>query len=104
MTQVKSKWGNEKFDPLKFKEGDQNVKAKMTYSLLKEESKWIGKDVDVVKKTLGNPDGYYFVDIHPAYIIQEGQNSKEETWQIVFLLDNSFKVKKLFVHRNCCDP
>lgn len=103
LQEVKTKWGNENFDAKKFKEGDFKTKAKMSYSLLKNEKSWIGKDVDEVRSSLGTPDGFYFVDIHPAYIIQNGQTRKDETWQIVFLLDNHYKVKKMFMHLNCCD-
>lgn len=102
-SEVKKRWGNDKFNSSKFKEGNQKIKSQMAYSLLKAESKWIGKDVDEVRSKLGSPDGHYFVDIHPAYIIQEGQTASEDTWQIVFSLDNSFKVKKIFAHKNCCD-
>lgn len=100
---VKEKWGHEAFDAKKFKDGNFQTKSKMSYSLLKNEKYWIGKDVDEVRNSLGTPNGFYFLDIHPAYIIQEGQTRKDETWQIVFLLDNHYKVKKMFMHLNCCD-
>lgn len=103
LEQVKKRWGTEKFEAKKFKAGDANVKSKMAYSLLKEENSWIGKDIDEVRSLLGTPDGFYFVDIHPAYIVQEGQTRDEETWQLVFLLDNRYKVKAAFMHLNCCE-
>lgn len=45
----------------------------------------------------------HFIDTYPAYIIQSGKNKKEETWQIVFLLNSEYRVRDIIVHKNCCD-
>ena len=47
-SKVKSKWGSVKFDASKFKNGNAKIKAGMAYSIMSEESKWIGKDIDEV--------------------------------------------------------
>lgn len=103
LAEVKKKWGEMKFDAETFKNGKSEIRSKMSYSLLNDEKSWIGKDVDEVRKTLGPPDGFYQFDINPAYIIQEGQKRGDETWQIVFLLNNQYKVRKMIMHLNCCE-
>lgn len=99
---VKSKWGSEKLDFEKFKVGTAEVRAGMAYEILNDSS-LIGKDVDFIREKLGSPNGYYFIDAYPAYIIQRGKNHSEDTWQIVFTLDRKYKVDDIFVHKNCCE-
>ena len=72
----------------------------MAYSLLKSGDHFRGMKTAQIRAELGNPDGFYFRDSFPAYIIDETEN---DTWQIVFLLNNKFKVSNIIVHRNCCD-
>lgn len=99
---VKAKWGNEKFELEKFKIGDYSIKSKMAYSLLTDKS-FIGKSHDEIRALLGPNDGYYFVDTFPTYIIQKGKNHSEETWQIVFRMDNDYRVRDIIMHKNCCE-
>lgn len=99
--EVQKKWGSEKLDFEKFKTGDRETKAKMAFSILSDKT-IVGKSIDFIREKFGPPDGYYFIDIYPAYIIQEGTNSKEETWQIVFKLNEKYEVREIIVHKNCC--
>lgn len=101
-TQVKAKWGAEKLDPVKFKVASTEEKSKMAYSIMIDKN-LIGKSIEYVRDTFGAPDGFYFIDSYPAYIIQMGKNRSEETWQIVFKLNNKYEVRDIIVHKNCCE-
>lgn len=79
---------------------DINARAKMTADLLKKQNLFKGQTVREIKNALGNPDGFYFTDIYPAYLIDM---TTDDSWQIVFLLDKEHKVSELIVHKNCCD-
>lgn len=98
---VQKEWGLEKIDFEKFKNGTSEIKSKMAFSIMTDKT-LIGKSIDFIREKFGSPDGYYFIDIYPAYIIQEGTNSKEETWQIVFKLNEKYEVREVIVHKNCC--
>jgi hypothetical protein len=102
VSKVEKKWGSSPFDADKFRTGSMDVKAKMAASLIKGK-KYIGKSVLDIRSELGDPDGYYFSDVYPAYIIEEGQTRDQDTWQIVFLLDKSRRITDVIVHKNCCD-
>lgn len=101
-SEVKKKWGAEKLDFLKFKDGSPEIKSKMAFSIMTNKN-LIGKSIDFIRENLGAPDGFYFIDIYPAYIIQEGFSAKEETWQIVFKLNEKYEVREIIVHKNCCN-
>lgn len=101
-SEVKKRWGNEPMDMQRFKDGDETLKAKMAFSILSNES-LIGKSSAFIRKNFGDPDGFYFIDAYPAYIIQTGQNRFEETWQIVFKLNSKREVRGIIVHKNCCE-
>ncbi len=100
--EVKKRWGSEKLDFSKFKNGSTKDKSSMAYAIINDKT-LIGKPIEFVRENLGSPDGFYFIDIYPAYIIQEGGNHNEETWQIVFKLNSKYQVKEVFIHKNCCD-
>lgn len=99
---VEKTWGNASFDAKKFREGDIKTRAQMAKSLLTSK-KYLGKTTAEVRAELGNWDGYYFTDMFPAYLIQEGDGKNRDSWQIVFLLDRKYRVAELIVHKNCCD-
>jgi hypothetical protein len=101
-TQVKAKWGSNKLDFSLFKNGKPADKAKMAYSILANKE-LIGKPIEFIRESFGTPDGFYFIDIYPAYIIQEGETNKDQTWQIVFKLNEKYQVREVIVHLNCCD-
>lgn len=98
---VEKKWGNADFQPEKFKIATPIERAKMTYSLI-QSKKYIGNSVSTIRKELGDPDGYYFSDVYPAYIITESGKKGDDIWQIVFLIDNLRNVSDVIVHKNCC--
>ncbi len=100
---VAAKWGKEKLDPQKFKTGPEAERAKMAYSLLKSKSAYVGKHILAIRDQFGAPDGFYFSDVFPAYLIQTANNPGEEAWQIVFLVDTARNVTDVIVHKNCCD-
>ena len=100
--QVKQRWGQEGFDATKFKNGDQNLRARMAFSLMTSE-KLIGLSVSEVRERLGKFDGHYFSESFPTYLIQTAKKKGEESWQIVFLIDVEKKTKEIIVHKNCCD-
>lgn len=97
---VGARWGQSLFLVEKFRSASESERAKMAASLLKNQSQFIGKDPTEIRKKLGDPDGFYFSDLFPAYIIQSAHTSKEEAWQIVFLLDTKEKVSEIVVHKN----
>lgn len=100
--EVKAKWGDLPYNSTQFKEGSALIKSKMAYRILTDKS-LLGKPVKYIRETFGSPDGFYFIDIYPAYIIQEGQKAGEDTWQIVFMLNNQYRVRDIILHKNCCD-
>lgn len=100
--EVKSKWGSEKYDAKKFKEGSYATKAKMAYSIMSDKT-LIGKPYEEIRKMFGENDGFYFIDTYPTYIIQRGKNHSEETWQLVFRMNNHYEVRDIIMHKNCCE-
>ncbi len=98
-------WGSLPLDIAKFKqaEEDEATRAKMTCSLLKNKKNYIGKDTTEIRKLFGDYSGYYFSDMIPTYIIKSAKKKGQDTWQIVFLIDNQEKISKIIVHKNCCD-
>ncbi len=101
-SEVKKKWGSEKYDVKKFREGPYALKAKMAYSIMRDKS-LIGKSYEEIREMFGPNEGFYFIDTYPTYIIERGKNHSEETWQIVFRMDNSYKVRDIILHKNCCE-
>jgi hypothetical protein len=101
LTEIKRRWGEENYNAEKFKNGDMQLRAKMAYSILNDKT-LIGKSYTEIRKLFGAPDGFYFIDTYPAYIIQEGKNKNEETWQIVFKIGDGYKARDISVHKNCC--
>lgn len=101
--QVAKKWGTTAFDSDKFKKGSEKERSQMAYSLLQNKKKFIGKDRSVIRKELGDFDGYYFSEMYPAYIIEMAQDNESDSWQIVFLIDRKGLVSDIIVHKNCCE-
>lgn len=102
-SKVEKKWGSSPLNLEEFRNGELKSRAKMAFSLLKDQKKFFGKDVWEVRKEFGDPDGFYFKDMFPAYIIDEGVGEDPDTWQVVFMLDKHNKVSEIIVHKNCCD-
>ncbi len=101
-TQVAQRWGQQSFDSVKFRSGDERVRAAMAYSILTNKNKFRGRPALELKKELGDPDGFYFSDVLPAYLIQRAKSANGESWQIVFLLTKDRTVDEVIVHKNCC--
>ncbi len=99
---TKSRWGQQTVDFEKFKTSSIEARAPMAFKIMTDK-KLIGKSVEDIRNLLGSPDGFYFIDSYPAYLIQEGKSPKEETWQLVFLLNAKYQVREIIVHKNCCD-
>lgn len=101
--QTEEKWGKQPLNVGAFRSGSMKDRAQMASALLAQKEKYKGKFVTEIREVFGSPDGFYFSDVFPAYMIQRAKNHKEDSWQIVFLLDNERKVKDIVVHKNCCD-
>ena len=102
VSQVKKKWGEHPFDMEQFKNGDVEARAKMAYALINSK-KLLGLNASEVRAKLGDFDGHYFSESYPTYLIQIAKSQKEESWQLVFLIDDKKRVKEIIVHKNCCD-
>jgi len=103
LKEVCTRWGDQKFNIEKFKNGSELERAKMACDLLKNQSQFKGFDLLKLRATLGSHDGFYFTDMFPAYMIYSGSSASEESWQIVFLLNRDKKVDEIVVHKNCCE-
>ncbi len=100
---VKQKWGgSEKYTPELFKSGSYLEKSKMAYSIMTDRS-LVNEPYERIRQLFGENDGFYFIDTYPTYIIQRGKNHSEETWQLVFRMNNQFKVRDIIMHKNCCE-
>lgn len=99
---VKKRWGSEKYEPQKFKDGNYETKAKMAYSIMSDKS-LIGKKYEEIRTLFGPNDGYYITETMPAYIVYQGDKSNTEVWQIVFRMSNKYKVNDIIMHKNCCE-
>ncbi len=99
---VKLNWGSQKADLKKFKDSSYDDKSKMAYSIMTDKS-LIGKTYEEIREIFGPNDGYFFNDTIPTYIVKDGKNKTEETWQLVFRMDKRYKVKEIFMHKNCCN-
>jgi len=100
---VCKRWGSAAVDESKFNKGNTEDRAAMACSILKNQKKYIGLDRSEIVRLFGKETGYYFSDLFPTYIIFDGSEIKKNTWQLVFKIDSHQKVKKVIVHKNCCD-
>jgi hypothetical protein len=103
VSEAEKRWGAIPFDAAKFKDADLKTRASMAASLKKKEQDFKGKNVEEIRKELGPTSGFYFSDVYPTYLIQTGKTNKEETWQIVFLLNKERRAESIIIHKNCCD-
>ena len=63
----------------------------------------VGKTSTEVKKLLGPTSGYFWSHRVPTYFIEEGWKSNQDSWQLVFLIDESEHVTEVRIHKNCCE-
>ena len=101
--EAEKRWGSVEFNAAKFRDGDLKTRASMAASLKKKEKDFRGKRVEEIRRELGPTSGFYFTDVYPTYLIQAGETHKEETWQIVFLLNKERRAESIIIHKNCCD-
>lgn len=97
------RWGEQSFEANKFKSANETDRAQMACSILKSVKTFVGKDRSDIRKELGDHDGFYFSDMFPAYMIETAKERGQDSWQIVFMLNNKQKVSEIIVHKNCCD-
>ena len=101
-SEVKKQWGHESLDIKNFKNSPHEIKAKMAYAIMTDKS-LIGKSYEEIRNLFGPNEGYYKNDTTPAYIIYDGSKSSKDTWQLVFRMNNKYKVRDIIMHKNCCD-
>ncbi len=101
--QAEKRWGAVHFDQKKFKTGDFALKASMAASIKRRENEFKNKTILEIRELLGPTDGFYFADIYPTYLLQVGKNHQEETWQLVFMINNKRRIESVIIHKNCCD-
>ena len=101
--QADKKWGHATFSEEKFKKTAPDQRASMAVTLVRSK-KLENAPIDVVRKTLGPPDGYFQDDTIPAYLLGTRKpGEKKEVWQLVFILNEErTKVIEIKIHKNCC--
>jgi hypothetical protein len=99
---VAKKWGRGEFDESRFRDGNVETRASMAYSIISR-NPLKGKTAKQIREHLGEPDGHYFSERAPAYLISLPEKPGDDVWQIVFLTDRDMKVTKVVVHKNCCE-
>lgn len=101
VAEAETRWGVTTFDFEGFKNGSVQLRAKMAADILKKKS-FVGSSVDDVEKVLGRHDAHFKNDFIPAYALNEGWKTDEDTWQIVFLPNREMKIVDVFINKNCC--
>lgn len=98
------RWGERSLDVATFRasEEDKSKRAAMACSLLKSQDDYVGMHRREILTLFGNPDGYYYTEMQPTYLIEVAKTEAQDTWQIVFLIDRDRKVYEVVVHKNCC--
>lgn len=102
--EVCQRWGEQPLDIAAFRsaEEDEATRAAMACSLLRTQDDYVGMHRLEIRPLFGDPDGYYYTEIQPAYLIETAKTMGEDSWQIVFLIDRDRNVRKVVVHKNCC--
>ena len=98
------RWGERPLDVATFRASEENkaTRAAMACSLLRAQDDYVGMRRREILPLFGSPDGYYYTETHPTYLIEVAKTGAQDTWQIVFLIDRYGKVDEIVVHRNCC--
>lgn len=102
LADAQKRWPQKPFSVDGFKKGSPRDRASMVVDLIKGGG-FIGKAAQDVRNVLGDYTGYFFSDRIPAYLIEEGWQTKRDTWQVVFLLNLEGKIKEVRIHKNCCE-
>lgn len=100
---AEKKWGRAPFSEEKFRKANPNQRAAMVSGLIRSK-KFENAAIDVIRSTLGPPDGYFQDDTVPAYLLGTRKpGEKKEVWQIVLIPDEErTKVIEIRIHKNCC--
>jgi hypothetical protein len=99
---AQKRWGQKPFSAELFKAGTPKDRASMAYSLIQGKT-FIGKSAKEVKTMLGPTSGYFWSKRIPTYFIEEGWDKNQDSWQLVFLIDEQDRVTEVKIHKNCCD-
>jgi hypothetical protein len=92
-------WSQRPFDPVKFKNGSAQERAKMVVSLI-DSNFLIDLDADSVSHFLGEENGdYYHDDSNTTYRLTE---YGEADWILTITTDGQGKVDRLFIRKSCC--
>jgi len=99
---AEKRWGSQPFLAERFRTAGPGERARMVVDLVRKRS-FVGKSPSEVFESLGRPDGHFFSDLVPAYLLNEGWKTTEDTWQLVFLLGAKGEtVSEAIIHKNCC--
>lgn len=101
LSEARNRWTISAFNPAKFKAGGVKERATMAVSIISNHQ-MIGKTSDEVRSVLGDSSGFFWSDYIPAYLIEQGWDKGNDSWQLVFLLDPQGKVNEVRIHKNCC--
>ena len=98
------RWGERPLEVTTFRasEEDKPTRAAMACSLLRTQDDYVGMHRREILPLFGSPDGYYYTEMQPTYLIEVAKTEAQDTWQIVFLIDRDRKVREVVVHKNCC--
>lgn len=101
--QADKKWGHAAFSELKFKKASPEERAALVVNLINSK-KLEGVSLEMVRKLLGPPDGYFLDDTIPAYLMgKRSPGEKKEAWQIVLIPNEErTKIIEIKIHKNCC--
>ena len=100
--EAEKKWGKTPFDAIGFKKGTTQERAKMASDILAKQA-FKGAKTSIVREQLGDPNGYFWSDRIPAYLLNEGSKPNEEVWQLVFLPGANETVSDVVINKNCCE-
>lgn len=102
---VCQRWGDGPLDLAAFRaaQDDEPVRAAMACSLLKTQDDYVGMHMREIRPLFGEYTGYFFSEAQPTYLIEIAQTKEEESWQILFFNDLDRKIRKIVVHKNCCN-
>lgn len=102
LKEADKKWGVKKLEKKLFREGDLTKRASMAVYIVTQKM-YVGKDMLLVRKELGDPDSYFFSDTIYAYKIMPFPGENKENWHLVFIPDDKLeKVKEVKIHKKCC--
>ncbi len=99
---AEKKWGSITLNTKEFKAGNLSKRAPMAVDIIKR-SLYVGEDRKNIRKSLGDPDSYFFSDTIYAYKIMPFPGENKEIWHLVFIPDSKLeKVKEVKIHKKCC--